>query len=262
MICAGESSRNRVTQERMAPLRLYVLSLRYSSWSMRPWLALKHAGANVSVETVETDLSKRNPNDPTDAASEKTGEKLAERRKAGSVTGLFPVLHVGDTAIHESLAICEWTNEAFPAAHLWPAESLARAWARAISCEMLSGFANIRTHLSCHLFGRVPSMTLDAATKAEVARVFELWEDALQRSGGPFLFGHFSIADCLYYPMRSRFRTYGVALPPNLQAYAEALDDAPAVRALIEVARNAPRIPVYDEYLRSVGGEPDAALAG
>lgn len=127
---------------------------------------------------------------------------------------------------------------------------------------MLSGFANIRTHLSCHLFGRVPSMTLDAATKAEVGRVFELWEDALQRSGGPFLFGHFSIADCLYYPMRTRFRTYGVALPPNLQAYAAALDDAPAVRALIEVARNAPRIPVYDEYLRSVGGEPDAALAG
>lgn len=229
---------------------------------MRPWLALKHAGADVSVETVETELGKRSPNDPTDAASEKTGEKLAARRKAGSVTGLFPVLHVGDTAIHESLAICEWANEAFPAAHLWPADSLARARARAISCEMLSGFANIRTHLSCHLFGRVQGMKLDAATSGEIARVFELWEDALQRSGGPFLFGRFSIADCLYYPMRTRFRTYGVALPPSLEAYAAALDDAPAVRALVEIARTAPRIPVYDEYLRSVGGDPDAALPG
>lgn len=244
----------------MTTLRLCVLSLRYSSWSMRPWLALKHAGAGVAVETVETDLSKRKPNEPSDAALEKSGEKLAERRKLGSVTGLFPVLHVGDTAIHESLAICEWANDAFPKAGLWPQDELARARARALSCEMLTGFANIRTHLSCHLFGRVQGMKLDAATSAEVGRVFELWEEALQRSGGPFLFGSFSIADCMYYPMRTRFRSYGVPLPSAVEAYAAALDEAPAVRALIEVARTAPRIPVYDDYLRSVGGDPDAAL--
>ena len=244
----------------MSTLRLSVLSLRYSSWSMRPWLALKHAGADVVVDTVELDLGKRNPNDPADAAMEKSGEALASRRKLGSVTGLFPVIRVGDTAIHESLAICEWVNEAYPDAKLWPADPLARARARAISCEMVSGFANIRTHLSCHLFGRVAGVKLDAVTTTEVGRVAEIWAEALDRSGGPFLFGGFSIADCLYYPMRTRFRTYGVTLPSGLDAYLAALDDAPAVRALLDVARTAPRIPVYDAYLGSMGGDPDAAL--
>lgn len=244
----------------MTQLRLCVLSLRYSSWSMRPWLALRHANADVTVETAEVELGKRNPNDPSDAQREKSGEILASRRKLGSVTGLFPVLHVGDTAIHESLAICEWVNDAYPAAGLWPDDTLARARARAISCEMLTSFSNIRTHLSCHLFGRVAEMKLDHATRAELTRLFELWEDALERSGGPYLFGRFSIADCMYYPMRTRLRSYGVEVPKGLESYVRAIDETPAVRALVDVARKAPRIPAYDEYMRSVGGDPDAAL--
>lgn len=227
---------------------------------MRPWLALRHAGADFATDTVEVDLSKRNPNNPADAAQEKAGDTLEARRKIGSVTGLFPVLYVDDTAIHESLAICEWVNEAFPDAGLWPADTLARARARSLSCEMLTGFTNIRTHLSCHLFGRATDMKIDATTNAEIARVFELWDDALARSGGPYLFGRFSIADCMYYPMRTRFRSYGVAMPRGLEAYVAALDTTPAVRALEEVARAAPRVPAYDEYMRSVGGDPDAAL--
>lgn len=244
----------------MSSLRLTVLSLRYSSWSMRPWLALRHAGANFITDTVEVDLTKRNPNNPGDAAAEKAGDTLRARRKIGSVTGLFPVLHVDDVAIHESLAICEWVNEMFPEANLWPTDTLARARARALSCEMVSGFSNIRTHLSSHLFGRALDMKRDAATNAETARVFELWDDALARSGGPFLFGRFSIADCMYYPMRARFRSYGVAIPRGLEAYVAALDAAPAVTALVEIARGAPRISAYDDYMRSVGGDPDAAL--
>jgi glutathione S-transferase len=244
----------------MTRLRLCVLSLRYSSWSMRPWLALRHAGADFVTDTVEVDLSKRNPNQPSDGAREKTGDTLNARRKIGSVTGLFPVLHVDDTAIHESLAICEWANETFPDAGLWPTDTLARARARALSCEMLSSFSNIRTHLSCHLFGRATDMKRDAATNAEITRVFELWDDALARSGGPFLFGRFSIADCMYFPMRTRFRSYGVAIPKSIEPYVTALDAVPAVRALVEVARVAPRISAYDDYLRSVGGDPDAAL--
>jgi glutathione S-transferase len=227
---------------------------------MRPWLALRHAGADFVTDTVEVELGKRNPNDTADAAQEKTGEVLDARRKVGSVTGLFPVLHVDESPIHESLAICEWVNESFPDAMLWPTDTLARARARSLSCEMLTGFSNIRTHLSCHLFGRVRDMRIDAATRAEIARVFELWDDALASSGGPYLFGRFSIADCMYFPMRTRFRSYGVAIPRGLEAYVAALDAAPAVRALEEVARVAPRIPAYDAYLRSVGGDPDAAL--
>jgi glutathione S-transferase len=243
----------------MSQLRLSVLSLRYSSWSMRPWLALRHAGAEFVTDTVVIDLDKRNPKEAGDGAHGKTGESLVERRGLGSVTGLFPVLHVGDARIHESLAICEWVNEANPGAQLWPTGALARAQARAISCEMLSGFACVRTHLSCHLFGRVREpLALDAATRVEVARVFELWNEALHRSGGPFLFGRFSIADCMYYPMHTRFRTYGVTIPPELEPYTRALDDHPAVHELERVARAAPRIPAYDDYLRSVGGDPDA----
>lgn len=245
----------------MPPLRLCVLSLRYSSWSMRPWLALRHANASFTTETLEIDLVHRKPNEPTDASEEKSGAALAARRKLGSVTGLFPVLHVGDAAIHESLAICEWVAEAFPEAQLWPDDPVVRAQARAVSCEMLSGFANMRTHLSSHLFGRLRTpLALDTVTRREVDRVFEIWEDALTRSGGPFLFGRFSIADCMYYPVRGRFRSYGVAIPRSIEAYVAALDEAPAVRALVELARGAPRIPVYDDYIRSVGGDPDATL--
>jgi glutathione S-transferase len=226
---------------------------------MRPWLALKHAGADFVTETADVELGKRSPNDPSDAAAEREGQLLAERRKMGSVTGLFPTLHVGEAAIHESLAICEWANDAFPAAGLWPDDAIERARARAISCEMHAGFTNIRTHLSCHPFGRLAKpMTLDHVTKREVERCFEIWREALERSGGPFLFGRFTIADCMYYPMRTRFRTYGVPIPSDLEAYAVALDEAPAVRALVEVAREAPHVPAYDEYLRALGGDPDA----
>lgn len=232
---------------------------------MRPWLALKHAGAGFVTQTADVELGKRRPNDPQDATEERQGAKLAERRKMGSVTGLFPTLHVtggaGDhVAIHESLAICEWVNEAFPAAGLWPDDGLARARARAISCEMLTGFANVRTHLSCHLFGRLAKpLSLDPITQREIDRIFEIWSEALERSGGPYLFGRFTIADAMYYPIRTRFRTYGVALPDGLERYATTLDETPAVRSLVEVARTAPRAPVYDGYLRDLGGDPEGA---
>ena len=228
---------------------------------MRPWLALTHAGAKFEVETAGVELGKRSPIDPNDAAAEQEGAELAKRRKMGSVTGLFPTLRVGEATIHESLAICEWVNDTYPAAGLWPDDALVRAQARAISCEMHAGFTNVRTHLSCHLFGRLTTpLKLDAVTEREVDRCFDLWREALHRSGGPFLFGRFTIADCMYYPMRTRFRSYGVPLPADLTTYASALDEAPAVKALIEVARTAPRVPAYDEYLRGLGGDPDAAL--
>ncbi len=233
----------------MPTLALKVLSLRYSSWSMRPWLALKHAGATFETETVEL-AAMGTPNAPP----------LAQRRRLGSVRGLFPVLHVNGTPIHESLAICEYAAEAFPQAALWPAEPVLRAEARAISCEMLSGFGDMRRELSCGLFGRVQGFTPGTAAQVDIARVFEIWGEKLERSGGPFLFGRFSIADAMFYPVRTRFRTYGVAIPTSLAAYLQALDTHPAVCALIEIARSAPRIAAYDAAMRKLGGDPDAAL--
>jgi glutathione S-transferase len=234
----------------MPRLKLTVLSLRYSSWSMRPWLVLYHTGAPYETDTVSL---------PHMAKQSET-TTLAQRRAVGSVRGLFPVLRVNGAPIHESLAICEYVADAFPEALLWPAEPLQRAGARAICSEMVSGFTAMRNELSCHLFGRVPSFKPTEAAVTDIERVFEIWNEKLDASGGPFLFGRFSIADAMYYPVLTRFRTYGIELPRSLVGYAEALEAHPAVRALIAVASAAPRIPVYDDYLRRFGGDPDAAL--
>jgi glutathione S-transferase len=234
----------------MSKLQLTVLSLRYSSWSMRPWLALYHTGAPFETETVALPHMSRQ--------AETTS--LDERRKLGSVRGLFPVLRVDGTPIHESLAICEYVADAFPDAHLWPAEPLQRAAARAICTEMVSGFTSMRNELSCHLFGRVKSFQPSPAAMADIERVFEIWHEKLDASGGPFLFGRFTIADAMYFPVLTRFRTYAVKIPRTLASYAKALDAQPAVQALVAVASSAPHIPIYDDYLRRFGGDPDGAL--
>jgi len=101
---------------------------------------------------------------------------------------------------------------------------------------------------------------MDGPTARETERVFEIWREALQRSGGPFLFGRFTIADCMYYPMLTRFITYRIEIPVALQRYVLMMNEAPAVKALVETARTAPRVPVYDEYLGRFGGDPDAGL--
>jgi glutathione S-transferase len=216
---------------------------------MRAWLALTHAGASFTTRTVAL------------AHMQKQGEStLADRRALGSVHGLFPVLRVDGVPIHESLAICEYAAETYPDAGLWPADALERAQARAISCEMASGFTNMRSELSCHLFGRVPEFAPSAGALADCARVCEIWSQSLDRSGGPFLFGRFGVADAMYFPVLTRFRTYGILLPDSVTAYARALDASPAVQTLLELAQHEPRIPIYDEYIRALGGDPDAAL--
>jgi glutathione S-transferase len=219
---------------------------------MRPWLALTHAGAAFETRTVEL---------PDMQATGAAPTSLADRRALGSVHGLFPVLRVDGTPIHESLAICEYAAEAFPDSNLWPRGTMDRALARAICSEMVGGFVSLRTEMSSHLFGRVPNFSPGAAAAADVARVFEIWHRCLDRSGGPFLFGRFGIADAMYFPVLGRFRTYGVRLPSTLTAYARAVDALSAVRKLLDLARTQPRIPPYDDYLRSLGGDPDAALS-
>jgi glutathione S-transferase len=247
----------------MSQLQLTVLSLRYSSWSMRPWLALTHAGADFKTVTVELPemLGRTESGGDSGEPAKPVRTSLSGRRALGSVHGLFPVLRVDGAPIHESLAICEYVAESFPGAELWPANAVERARARAISCEMVSGFSNVRNELSSHFFARVPDFSPSEKARTEISRVFEIWSDCLDRSGGPFLFGSFGIADAMYFPMLGRFRTYGVAIPDSLAAYTEVVDAFPAVTKLIELARREPRIPVYDDYIRGLGGDPDAALA-
>lgn len=243
----------------MMDLNLSVLSLRYSSWSMRPWLALTHAGARFDTTTAELPEMQR-PTRGDSGGMAAVVTNLAARRYMGSVTGLFPVLRVDGRPIHESLAICEWAAETWPDAGLWPDDPLDRAQARALCCEMLSGFTNLRADLSCHLFARVPPAPLRAETRRDVDRVHEIWRSQLDRHGGPFLGGRFGVLDCMYYPVLTRFRTYGVELPDDLLPYAAALESSPPVQVLVGLARGAPRIAVYDDYVRERGGDPDAAL--
>ena len=237
-------------------LRLVVLSLRYSSWSIRPWLVLQAAGADFETETAEIpDLAAQSTEEGPGLAQLKQ-EQVERRRKQGSVIGLFPVLHVGGTPIHESLAICEWVADAYPEAHLWPEDPLERALARAASCEMATGFSHLRTNMSCNVFARVPGFEPDPATALEVERVLEIWRTSLDRSRGPFLFGSFGIVDCIYFPVITRFRTYGIELDRELEAYASRVEAHPAVQAWRERAEDAPAIPVYDAAIRALGGDP------
>ncbi len=235
----------------MPELHLTVLSLAYSSWSMRPWLALTHAGASFDIRSVELEYMQ---------GQEDGSDSLESRRELGSVHGLFPVLRVNGTPIHESLAICEYAADAFPQARLWPEDIVLRAQARAVSSEMHSGFSQLRKELPCNLFARVSGFEPAAGTRKDIARVFEIWTEALERSNGPFLFGEFSIADAMYYPVLTRFRTYGIELPALLETYAQQVDSLPAVQRLVAVAGNEPRVPIYDDYVRSLGGDPQAAL--
>jgi glutathione S-transferase len=247
---------------RLPDLTLHVLSLRYSSWSIRPWLALAAADAPFAVETIELeDLGV-----PTKASGEafvgEASERLARRRGQGSVTGLFPVLYVDGQPIHESLAICEWVAESFPEAGLWPTDTTRRAQARSICCEMMSGFQNLRNNMPCHVFARIPNCPRDAATEVDIARVFEIWNGALDASGGPFLFGEFGVPDCMYFPVLTRFRTYDVELPDALEAYAERAESYPAVERWRRVAATAPATAIYDDMIRARGGDPGAAAPG
>jgi glutathione S-transferase len=245
----------------MSELILNVLSLRYSSWSIRPWLALTAAGATFSTETAEIDdIGVQSPTSAV-ASLEESSAKLAIRRRKGSVTGLFPVLYVDAKPIHESLAICEWVADAYPDAQLWPGDRVARAQARSISCEMLSGFPHLRGNMSCHVFARVPKTPRDPATEVDIQRVFEIWRTALGDSGGPFLFGGFGIPDCMYFPVLTRFRTYEVELPAELETYAESLEAHAAVASWRQAAARAPAIPAYDTMIHARGGDPNAAAS-
>ena len=235
----------------MPQLELTILSLAYSSWSMRPWLALTHAGAAFEARSVEYEYLK-GVSDGSDS--------LAARRKLGSVNGFFPVLRIDGTPIHESLAICEYVADAFPQARLWPDDAVMRAQARAVSAEMHSGFGALREELPCVIFARVSDFQPGRKTRDDIARIFEIWGECLERSGGPFLFGQFSIADAMYYPVLTRFRTFSIELPGELDSYAQRVESLPAVNQLIQVAKHDARVPEYDNYITSHGGDPIATL--
>src|SRR6478735_11862563 len=214
-------------------LRLVCGNLNYSSWSVRPWLALKHSG--LPFRTHDVGL--------------KTEAGWKDRILSFSGAGLVPVLVDGSLSIHESLAICEYVAELAPAARLWPDDAKLRARGRAISCEMHSGFSQLRGAMGMNLRGRTSQTPKSPELERDIARVLDIWRASLSSSGGPFLLGDFSVADCMYFPVATRFRTYNVALPAQAQAYVDALFALPFVGELEELAKTTPPIAEYDVSL-------------
>jgi glutathione S-transferase len=214
-------------------LRLVCANLNYSSWSMRPWLALKRAG--LPFKTHEVGF--------------KSQDGWKERILSFSGAGKVPILVDGSLSIHESLAICEYVAELAPQAELWPADAQLRARGRAISCEMLSGFTALRQGMTSNLRGRSKTTPHSPEIQADLERIFDIWQASLASSGGPFLLGSFTIADCMYFPVAARFRTYGVDLPDFARAYSDALFALPMVQELDRLALEAPAIAEYDAFL-------------
>jgi glutathione S-transferase len=215
-------------------LTLVGANLNYSSWTMRPWLALEHAG--IPFRFFDVGL--------------KTTSDWKEKILSFSGAGKVPVLVDGALSIHESLAICEYVAELAPEAGLWPADVRWRARARAISCEMVSSFTALRTAMPTNVRGRAAPRTQSPAVQSDIDRVLSIWEASrATATGGPFLLGKFSIADCMYYPVATRFRTYGVKLPEFAQEYSDALFALPIVEKLTTAGRTAPAIPEYDALL-------------
>ncbi|HTJ42428.1 MAG TPA: glutathione S-transferase family protein [Kofleriaceae bacterium] len=214
----------------MSELVLFVGNKNYSSWSLRPYLALAHTGAKFRTETILLDLP------------ESRGNILA-KNPAGKV----PVLYDGDFAIWDSLAICEYLAETYPAAKLWPSDRLARARARSISAEMHSGFPALRAAMPMNLRARKPGVGHTPDALADAARIQHIWHEALKASGGPFLFGSFSIADAMFAPVTTRFTTYGVSLDSQCAAYVDAVAGLPAFKTwLADAEREEAKQAKYD----------------
>jgi glutathione S-transferase len=226
----------------MGPI-LYVGNKNYSSWSLRPWLALTWSG--IPFETRAIALG---------------GEGYGQARSASvlaiSPSGRVPALHLGQTVVWDSLAISEWAAENAPGAHLWPANPERRAVCRAATCEMHSGFAAIRNSLPCNIRRRaeprVPSRISGEDVRHELTRLEALWNDLRARfgGGGPYLFGSRpTIADAFYAPVATRLRTYGVILEGAAQTYARAILTDPAFLAWEKDAiAETWTMPIWDEY--------------
>jgi glutathione S-transferase len=197
----------------MMTLTLLIGNKNYSSWSLRPWLAMKVAGIPFREELI-----------PLDAPDFKA--------RVGKVsgTGKVPALIDGDVHVWESLAILEHLAERFPHARLWPADPAARGHARALAAEMHAGFAALRRECPMNMRRPVKPRELSDEAAADIRRIEALWTDCRARFGreGAFLCGAFGAADAMYAPVVSRLHTYAVALAPVARDYMTAVMALPA----------------------------------
>ena len=215
-------------------LKLIIGNKNYSSWSMRPWIAMKVA--NIPFEETVISL---NASDFKQVVGSASG------------SGKVPVLIDGDIRVWESLAILEYLAEKFPQARLWPTDSAARAMARAISSEMHAGFVPLRRHMPMNMWRPVKKRALTPEVEANIKRIEAIWTDCRARFGAEtdeaFLFGQFGAADAMYAPVVARLHTYGVDVGKISRGYMEAVMGLPAWREWHVAAITEPWVLAEDE---------------
>jgi glutathione S-transferase len=217
----------------MSPdLALVIGNRNYSSWSMRPWVALRQVGIPFREIQLWFD--------------EDGHPKGIEHY---SPTGQVPVLLADKQPVWDSLAICETAAELFPEKRLWPADARARAHARAACAEMHAGFRNLRGAMPMNIRAALPGKGMNPGVERDIQRVAALWSDCRSRygAGGDLLFGHFTVADAYYAPVAMRFISYAVSLPPAARGYVEAVRNLPAVAEWMAAAKRETAFVAADE---------------
>ncbi len=192
-------------------MKLVIGNKNYSSWSLRPWILMHHA--QLDFDEVGISLG-------TAQGAALIDEWCPAKR--------VPVLHDGPLVLWDSLAICEYIADKVTSMSLWPERADDRARARAMSAEMHSGFAALRQAMPMNCRRTVTGFSPSLDVQIDINRIAQLFEDALQQSGGPWLFGHYTVADAMFAPVASRLDTYQINLPSLSKSYvARTLDDAP-----------------------------------
>jgi glutathione S-transferase len=213
-------------------LTLIIGNKNYSSWSMRPWIAMKVAGIAFDEVVISLDAPDFKP-----------------RVSKISGTGKVPVLDDNGIHVWESLAILEYLGERFPGARLWPAGPAARARARTVAAEMHAGFVPLRRACPMNMWRPVKKRELNDEALGNVKRIQTMWAECRNRygTGGPFLFGAFGVADAMYAPVVARFHTYDIDVDAPTRAYMDAVMALPAWKEWHAAALQEPWVLAEDE---------------
>jgi glutathione S-transferase len=209
-------------------MKLVIGNKNYSSWSMRPWVLMRHFGIPFEEVKLRFDFA--------------PGSAFYRQLAGLTPTAKVPVLLLDDGfAVWDTLAIVETLAECVPEHAVWPTDARARARARSLCAEMHAGFGASRQHCPQNLEASLPEVGLrviaeQPAVVADLARVERMWGDALAASGGPFLFGAFGAVDAYYAPVCGRIRNYGLPVPAAIGAYVERVFASPGVAAWVRDA--------------------------
>jgi glutathione S-transferase len=211
-------------------MRLYIGNKNYSSWSFRPWIAMKAKGVAFEEVLIPFDDEGGNP-----------------KFKEFSPTGKVPVLVDGDLTVWESLAILEYLHDRFPRWGFWPSDDAARAHARSIANEMHGGFSALRNACPMNMRRPVRAIEVSEAVRRDVTRIEQIWEHCLASHGGPFLYGEFCNADAMYAPVVNRLEKYALSDHPAVVAYTRAMKGHAAWQEWEAAALEEPWIVPADE---------------